>query len=597
MIEALPGLHWRELWWLWLAVVPLLFGWWRRRRRVRLLRYADADLLPWAASIPARGLQDGRLRGLGHALAWVLLALAAAGPRLPLEMHGSQITPRHLLTVMVVLDVSASMRATDIAPQGDSDFLRAEAREKSYAPDRLTRARLELLDWLPRLQGERAGLIVYAGEAGLLLPPTDDPTLLQRAIDQANPRLIDPQGSNLGAALDLAHRQLEAAPGKAKAVLLVTDAEAGSVDAAAQTAVDALAKAGWPLFVLGVGSEAGAPVPLPEGGTAEQEGVQVLSRMTEAPYRQWAQTTGGHFAAVSDGDADWTALHERGIAAMPGDPVTAGDAPAWEELYAWCLAPALALFMAVYLPRRVTAVLALALLGLTILPPPVWADEAQAWQAWRQKQYASAQTLYAQAGGYSGQMGAGAAAWRLADYAAATRAFAAALLLAANDRQQADALYNLGNAQYGQGRYRVAVEAYEAVLRLRPADAKARTNLGWATQRLSRQRTGTPMQSDLRGRRGMLAEGQIALDGEPGWRREDTESEALGVQIDRLPETPTGCTCAKMHRPRRFGSRSMRVLASSGLNKLERLEDRPDSMLKNLLKQDARHDDTERQPW
>lgn len=596
MIEALLGLHWRDPWWLSLAALPLLFSWWRSRRRARLLRYADADLLPWAASIPARDLHDSRLRALGHALAWVLLALAAAGPRLPLEMRGGQITPRHLLTVMVVLDVSASMQATDIAPQGASDFLRAEAREKSYVPDRLTRARLELLDWLPRLQGERVGLIVYAGEAGLLLPPTDDPALLQRAIDQANPRLIEAQGSNPGAALDLARRQLEAAPGKAKAVLLVTDAEAGSVDAAAQTAVDALAKAGWPLFVLGVGSEAGAPVPLPEGGTAEQEGVQVLSRMTEAPYRQWAQTTGGRFAAMSDDDADWSDLHGRGIAAMPGDPVAAGDAPAWQELYAWCLAPALVLFMAVYLPRRVTAVLALALLGLSILPPPAWADEAQAWQAWQQKQYASAQTLYAQAGGYNGQMGAGAAAWRLADYAAATRAFTAALLLAANDRQQADALYNLGNAHYGQGHYRIAVEAYEAVLRLRPADAKARTNLGWATQRLSRQRAESPMQSDLRGRRGMLAEGLIATDSDPGWRREDTESEAPGMQIDRLPEASPDAHTEDAPRSTLRDEVDAR-LASSGLKKLERLEDRPDTMLKNLLRQDARHDDTERQPW
>lgn len=596
MIEALLGLHWRDPWWLCLAAAPLLFGWWRRRRYARLLRYADADLLPWAASIPARHLHDGGLPALGHALAWVLLALAAAGPRLPLEMRGGQITPRHLLTVMVVLDVSASMQATDIAPQRDADFLRPGAREKSYAPDRLTRARLKLLDWLPRLRGERVGLIVYGGEAGLLLPPTDDPALLQRAIDQANTRLIEAQGSNPGAALDLARTQLESAPGKAKAVLLVTDAEAGSVDAAAKAAVDALAKAGWPLFVLGVGSEAGAPVPLPEGGTAEQEGVQALSRTIEAPYRHWAQTTGGRFAAVSDGDADWSDLHERGIAAIPGDPVATGDVPAWKELYAWCLAPALALFMAVYLPRRVTAVLALVLLGVAIRPPPVWADEAQAWQAWQQRQYASAQTLYAKAGGYNGQMGAGAAAWRLADYAAAARAFSAALLLAANDHQQADALYNLGNAHYGLGQYRIAVEAYEAVLRLRPADVKARTNLGWATQRLSRQRAETPMKSDLRGRLGMLAEGQISLDGDPDWRREDSESEAPGMQVDRLPEASADARTEDASRS------TLRVevdarLASSGLKKLERLEDRPHTMLKNLLKQDARHDDTERQPW
>ncbi|MBT9589963.1 MAG: VWA domain-containing protein [Thiobacillus sp.] len=577
MIDMLLNLHWREPLWLGLAAVPLVFVWWQQRRRARLLRYADAALLPWAASLPGAG-SSSNLRGWAHGLAWLLLALAAAGPRTPLELRDGQATPRHLLTVMVVLDVSASMRASDIAP------------------DRLTRARLELQDWLPRLQGERVGLIVYAGEAGVLLPPTDDPALLQRAIDQADPRLIEARGSNLAAALDLARVQLESAPGTAKAVLLVTDAESGSADAAAEHAMQALRKAGLSLFVLGVGSEAGAPVPLPEGGLAEQDGVQVQSRMAAAPYRQWAQTSGGRFAEVSDGDADWTALHDRGIASLPGDPLAAGASAAWNELFAWFLAPALGLFMAVSLPRRILAGVALVVVGGAISPAPAWADEAAAWQAWQQKQYGSAQTLYTQVGGYSGQMGAGASAWRLADYAIAARHFGAALLLAANDKQRIDALYNLGNAHYGRGQYAIAVEAYEAVLLLRPTEAKARTNLGWARQRLRRQPTATPMQSDLRGRRGMLAEGQIPLDGEPGWRREDTQSDPIGVQVDRQSQAAAGARA-----PTGMGARQTVTvdsrLAVSGLKKLDRLEDRPDAMLKNMLKQDARHDSAVRAPW
>lgn len=573
----LLNLHWREPMWLGLAAMPLVFAGWRWRRRARLLRYADAALLPWAASVPGMG-PTSNLRGWAHGLAWLLLALAAAGPRTPLALHEGQATPRHQLTVMVALDVSASMRATDITP------------------DRLTRARLELLDWLPRLQGERVGLIVYAGEAGVLLPPTDDTALLQRAIEQADPRLIESQGSNLGAALDLARSQLEAAPGKARAVLLVTDAESGSADAAAEQALGSLRKAGLPLFVLGVGSEAGSPVPLPEGGFAEQDGVQVQSRMAVAPYRQWAQTSGGRFAEVRDGDADWSALHDRGIADVPGDPVSPEAAAAWNERYPWFLAPALALFMAVLLPRRVVAIVVLAVLGGAMSPASGWADEASAWQAWQQKQYGSAQTLYMQVGGYSGQMGAGAAAWRLADYSVAAQHFGAALLLAANDSQRAYALYNLGNAHYGRGQYAIAVEAYEAVLRLRPKDASAQTNLGWARQRLRRQPAETPMQSDLRGRRGMLAEGQIALDGEPGWRREDTQSDPIGVQVDRQSQRAAGARLEAGVGTRQAVTVNSR-LAVSGLKKLDRLEDRPDAMLKNLLKQDARQDGVQRSPW
>ena len=77
MIDPLLNLHWREPLWLGLAAVPLLFGWMRRRRHARLLRYADAKLLPWAASAPAA--QAGAWpRTALHVLAWLLLALAAA---------------------------------------------------------------------------------------------------------------------------------------------------------------------------------------------------------------------------------------------------------------------------------------------------------------------------------------------------------------------------------------------------------------------------------------------------------------------------------------------------------------------------------------
>ena len=577
MIEQLLHLHWREPLWLGLAALPLLFGWWRRARHARLLRYADAELLPWAANQPATQAH-ARWRTLVHALAWLLLALAAAGPRQPLDVQAGEPVLRHRATVMAVLDVSASMRATDIVP------------------DRLTRARLELLDWLPRLQGERVGLILYAGEAGVLLPPTDDTALLQRALDQVDPRLIEAQGTNLAAALELARAQLAAAPSRAKAILLLTDAEIDSVDEAAQAAVDGLRDARLPLFVLGVGSEAGAPVPLPDGGFAELDGTQVQSRMADSAYRQWAHTTGGRFAAVSDGDADWSALHDGGIAAMPGDPVEALGAMAWRELYAWCLAPALALFMMVYLPRRVAALIALAVCGAALTPPAAWADEAAAWQAWQQKQYARAQTLYTQAGGYGGQMGAGAAAWRQAGYAAAARHFAAALLLAADDRQRADALYNLGNAHYGRGQWQAAWEAFETVLRMRPNDARARANRELAWQRLRRQRPDAPMQSDLGGRRGFLAEGRIQLDGQSGQTPDDPESEPAGMQIDRSAQV------AGAAQQQGAGAPRPRVtvdpgLALSGLKKLEHLEDRPVPMLKNLLKQDARHDDAERPPW
>ena len=577
MIDSLDALHWRQPAWLALAAVPLVFAWWRARRQARLSRYADPALWPWALRVDTG---DGGSRGRAAlaALAWLLLGLAAAGPRTPLELHAGQPLERHHLTIMTVVDVSASMRATDVAP------------------DRLSRARLELLDWIPRLRGERVGLVVFAGQAGLLLPPTDDPALIERGIAQIHPRLIDAPGTFLAAALDLARTNLLASPGQARAILLVTDAEVGSADESAGEAVQALRAARIPLFVLAVGTERGAPIPLADGGWAEADGVQVQSRIAGAPYREWSASTGGRYVVVTDGDDDWSALYERGLAALPGDAATVGRAPVWREHFAWFLAPALVLFMLLAHPRGGRAGLVTLAVVAAWTPPPAAAEVAPAWQAWHAKQYARAQTLFARAGGYSGHMGAGAAAWREGDFVNAATHFSRALVTADTHMARADALYNLGNAQYALGRYAIAVSAFETVLAWRPTDARARTNLEWARQRLARQRTRGPVQSDLGARRGMLVEGFVPLDAEPQWRPDDTTTERPGVEVDRRGGVTSGERIARDTASRARVTIAP-ALASSALRKLDRLRDRPETMLGNMMKQDARPDPAERPPW
>lgn len=332
MIDFLYNLDWRAPWWGLLALQPLLFLALARRRRQRLAGYADAHLLPWAVTAAPRE-RGTAWRLASNGLAWLLLAAAAAGPRQPLEASpgDGQLARRHGITVYVLLDVSASMAATDIAPS------------------RLARAKLELDDWLARLSGERVGLIVYAGAAGVLLPPTDDPALFRRALELADPSLIEQPGTRLDAALDLAARRLQGGAGRGKAILLLSDGEADSLalerGRLARAAAATLAQQGIPLYVLGVGSAVGAPIPLAEGGYAERDGAPVHSRLDAGAYADLARLTGGRFSAVADGDADWIALHDHGLATLPGDPPQREQVRAWRELYPWLLAPALALLL------------------------------------------------------------------------------------------------------------------------------------------------------------------------------------------------------------------------------------------------------------
>ena len=571
MIVSLAQLDWATPWGALLLLAPLMLAAMAWRRRARLEAWAEPHLQPWAVAAKGTGVGRGS-RGIAAWLAWGLLALAAAGPRLPLANSDDSQNPAagHVMSIMAVLDVSASMSAADIAP------------------DRLTRARLELADLSRRLNGERLGLMLYAGEAGQLLPPTDDIRLFDRALQQAGPELIEAQGSNLAAALDLAAKKLAGERTKSRAVLLVTDAEAdslgGALAGAARKAAASLKTAGIPLYVLVVASRQGAAIPLPDGGFAEREGAQVLSRPALDAYAELARITGGSLVEASDGDADWQRLYGEGIATLPGEAPATEKVRVWRTLHVWPLLLSLLLFMLAWLPRALPV-----LLFALMLQPGQDAyaadapNEVAAWQAYRAGNFSEANRLYAKTNGYAGQMGAGAASWKLKDYGSAARHFGAALLLARNATERTNALYNLGNAHFALARWQTAVEAYRAVLLARPGDRLAQTNLGEAERQLAKRRR-EPFKTDLRGRRGSIAEGETSTD----WDKELAVPEFEPPADALLKESEGAATGAQLRagQPDAAQASLDARRLQSGLGKLERLQEHPRTLLKGLLKQD-----------
>ncbi|MDH5709252.1 MAG: VWA domain-containing protein, partial [Hylemonella sp.] len=469
------------------------------------------------------------------------------------------------------------------------------------APDRLSRARLELSDLLRRLHGERLGLLLYGAQAGLLLPPTADAALFERALGQAGADLLDARGTDIARALQLARQTLggEAASpsGRGRAVLLLTDAEAASLDGpaaeAATQAVQALRQDGIVLFVLVLASAEGAPVP---GRNA------VRSEPALAAYAQLARSGGGRLVRVADGDADWQALYDDGLARLPGEHVAPDAARAWRELFALPLGLALALLLWTRLPpaarRALPAVGGLLVLGLLGQAPPALAGlpfepaPAQtlpqaAAQAYRAGHWAQALPLFERQGGYAGHMGAGACAWKLRDHAAAAHHFSRALLLAHNEAERDDALYNLGNAEFGLGRWLSAAQAWQAVLRSRPQDGAAAANLAQARAQLARRGGGAPMKSDLRGRSGFIAEGLVGVDGAtPGDPREWPDGSASQDRAGGDGSQAAGARLqdAAAADPAQAALQPQRL--QSGLVKLERLQERQRALLQGLLKQD-----------
>ena len=180
--------------------------------------------------------------------AWLLAgalaaaAVALAGPRVGTALRQGE---QESLDLLIALDVSDSMRASDVAPS------------------RLERAKLEIERIVDARRGDRVGLIVFAGEAFLQCPLTTDRGALRLFLDAADPEQVSIQGTDFARALEVADRAFDAAAenqdARPRALLVVSDGEdhEGGLEADA----DALREDGVEILALGVGTDQGAPVP------------------------------------------------------------------------------------------------------------------------------------------------------------------------------------------------------------------------------------------------------------------------------------------------------------------------------------------------
>ena len=331
-----------------LALLPLgaiLWGISRRGARGDVWqRVVDPDLLP---HLLVQGIGQGhRLPLVLLAGGWLAVVAALANPtfeRLPVPVYRGE------LARVVVLDLSRSMEAADLAPS------------------RLARARYKVADILKRSREGQVGLIVFAGDAFVVSPLTDDADTILSMLDAVVPEIMPVQGSRPDLALAKAKELLEQAGAAGGEVILVGD-DAGGARALAQA--KALKGAGYELSVIGVGTKAGAPVPNAVGA----DGRPVMSRLDPGVLRALASAGSGVYAPLS---ADGRDL-DRVLRATPTLPEQAKEetqmqTEVWKELGPWIL---LAVLPLAALAFRRGWLLAIALIvgSLTWLPEPAMAS-------------------------------------------------------------------------------------------------------------------------------------------------------------------------------------------------------------------------------
>lgn len=312
-----------------LLLVPLaaLFAAWaaraRRRDLARFAHEAVAERLTRTVSRPRQHLKAGLV------VAGILLAaIALTGPQFGVKLEMAQ---RRGVDVVFVLDMSRSMLAEDVRPS------------------RLERARHAVGELLDALEGDRVGLVVYAADAFVQCPLTLDRGALRMLLHTVQTGDLPTQGTSLARALQAAGRSFEADDRQHKVVVVFSDGEAHTGDAA--EAAEALAGEGVVVYCVGMGTPEGDLIPVRAGaGEAveyhkDRSGNYVKSRLDESALRQVAAAGEGAYWRSSLAGRELEDLAGR-ISGMEEKELGAERFTHFEERYQIPLAAALLCFLA-----------------------------------------------------------------------------------------------------------------------------------------------------------------------------------------------------------------------------------------------------------
>ena len=285
-----------------------------RRRRIR--RFGDEELV--SSMMPSYSVAKVWLRLSFFAIAFCFVVLALARPQRGIRLKEQQVKGAE---VIIALDVSNSMLAED------------------YTPNRLERAKLAISRVTEKLQDDRIGLIVFAGDAYVQIPLTTDYISAKMFLNSISPGSVPVQGTAIGSAIALAVRSFSDQNDQSRAVIVITDGENHEDDPVdiARLAADE----GVRVFTIGVGSKEGKVIPLPEGGyITDSEGNNVVTRLDDATLREIAEVGNGLYVHSNNKEFGLDPVIEE-IQKMEDTVMTKITYEEYEELYMYFLGAAL----------------------------------------------------------------------------------------------------------------------------------------------------------------------------------------------------------------------------------------------------------------
>lgn len=453
LIEALSNFHFLRPLWL-LALLPaawLLRNLWRRNESSTAWQKAiDPELLPHILDRSRSKAQ--RMPLILLASVWILAILAMAGPTWNQVQYPAQ---QRQDALVIVLDQTLGMFATDLDP------------------NRQTVARRKLSDILEQRREGRTALVVYSGQAHMVTPLTEDSTPINNMVPALSPNIMPALGNNPGHGVQLALDLLTESGQERGRILLLT----GGMPADQPRRISELMQdSAYPLSIIGIGTEAGSPIPAADGDFLRDErGNLLIPELGRNTLANLANSNGGRYHDVSISADDINFVLAESLIPGEGDYIDAlQEFDIWADAGPWLVVLLLPLGALVFRRGWLLGFLLSGSLFFATLTPsgPAHAQDLRSlWQtrdqqgakAWQEEDHERAANLF------DDPAWRGAAHYRAGNYEAAIQEFSA-------QGQNPDAIYNMGNAMAHAGMFAEAIAAYEAALTLDPEHEEARHN-------------------------------------------------------------------------------------------------------------------------
>jgi Ca-activated chloride channel homolog len=303
-----------------IPVLALLFMLIMYNKKRRLQKLGEFRLVLNMMPSASLGRQIVKFSLYALALALVIAGLAnlQTGSKL-------QEVKRKGADIMLCLDVSNSMLAEDLKP------------------NRLERAKQAIEKMVDKLEGDRIGMIVFAGEAYVQLPITTDYGAAKLFLRAIAPNMIPTQGTAIGAAIEKAMESFGKDEGKNKTIIIITDGE-NHEDDALRLAEEA-AKSDISIHTIGIGSDAGVPIPVyhngvPAGYKKDKEGNTVITKLNDKLLQDIAGETNGVYVKATNADVGLGAVLDK-LAELDKKEIESKRYTDYDDQFQWFFAAAL----------------------------------------------------------------------------------------------------------------------------------------------------------------------------------------------------------------------------------------------------------------